>query len=570
MRLLISLSSLLLASALVAPGVAFAQAIPDRLPGSTDPGRLEERLMPTPPMLESEAPQPVATAPVLEDAADGFILRAADFVSNTAFDTAALNSLIAPYLGRRIDENGAQALADYLTAHYREAGYFLSKVFVQDIDKNEGVVTFFAVEGYIEQVEFRNDGVDLSGDWQNIIGRMFDTISAMKPLHGPTLERKLLLLNDMYGIEVETTLVPLVNMPDPPVGAIGMVVDFHRATRLSSVEYNNYGSVFTGPTQGLYTFNVGTPLGSFDNLSLQFLHALPFDEMRYAQIEYTLPIDTDGLILAAHVNKALLRPTANLKAFDLKSDAESIGIDASYPLIRSRAKNLYLKTGFELRNSQTNLLGTEFYDDRLRVVYAGASYEFMDSSQGYNILGATVTQGLDIFGARETGSINLSRQEGHSDFTKFEMTATRFHPLPRDLLLVGGIQGQYALTPLLSSEEFGYGGQMAGRAYDSSEIAGDHGLAAFAEIRYGGLPPVEALDLQIEPYAFYDIGKVWNIDNGAKPESGASAGAGVRFNANSGIFGSAQMAVPLTRSVENPSSGDGDDARFFFQVGARF
>lgn len=573
-----SLSALLMAGVAMTallPSVAQAQVPvpPSRLPGSIDPGRADERLVPmapAAPRLETDDARPAASAPVLAPAVGGFVLRSAAFENGSAFSDETLITLMRPYLGKDIDETGAQALADYLTAYYRQEGYFLSKVFVQDIDPNSGTVTFLCVEGYIEQLSFDNADVDLASDWQNIVTRAFDRIRGMKPLHGPTLERQLLLLNDMYGLDASTTLVPLTDMPNPPVGAVGMVVSLQKKDRLSSVEFNNYGSIFSGPGQGAYNFNMGTPLHAFDNLRIQIMHAFPFDEMRYAHMEYSIPVGADGLMLSARAGRSLFRPTNNLKPLELKSASESVGIELAYPLIRARAENLYLRSGFEIRNSHTDFLATELYDDRLRTVNAEVSYEFLGSDNSQNIISTTITQGLDILGARETGSLNLSRREGHSDFTKVEASATRVQPVVENVSIVGGVRGQYAFSQLLSSEEFGYGGQGMGRAYDTSEIVGDHGVSGFAEVRYSGIPPVQTLKLALQPYAFYDIGKVWNIENGEDPESGASTGAGIRFSVNNNINGNLHAAFPLTRRVANPKDGDGDDMRVFFQIGATF
>lgn len=553
--------------------VAQAQVPPDRLPGSIDPGRADERLVPVRPVaprVEAEEARPLAVAPVLDAKADGFILRHFEFENNTAFSDDALAALLRPYLGQAADEDGLQALADYLTGYYRQEGFFLSKVFVQDYDPAKGSLTFLAVEGYVEQIRLDNQDVALNADWQSLVSRALARIRGMKPLHGPTLERQLLLLNDMHGLDVSTTLVPLTDVPNPPVGALGMVVAIKKDVRVSSVDFNNYGSVFSGPGQGSYTFNMGTPLYAFDNLRLQFIHAFPFDEMRYAHVEYSLPIGVDGLMLSMRAGRSLFRPTDNLKPLELKSASELAAIDVAYPVIRSRAENLYLRGGFEARNSQTDFLATELFDDRLRTVHAEVSYEFMDSYNAQNMIGATLTQGLNVLGARETGSANLSRREGHSDFTKVEASATRVQPVTEDVSIVGGIKGQYAFSQLLSSEEFGYGGQSMGRAYDVSEIAGDHGVSGFAEVRYTGIPPIPELKLALQPYAFYDVGKVWNIENGQDPESGASAGAGIRFSIDNNIHGNIHAAVPLTRRVQNPEHGDGDDVRVFFQVSTFF
>jgi len=142
--------------------------------------------------------------------------------------------------------------------------------------------------------------------------------------------------------------------------------------------------------------------------------------------------------------------------------------------------------------------------------------------------------------------------------------------LPADVELFGEIRGQLTADPMLSSEEFGYGGWALGRAYDPSEISGDRGLGLVLELR------TRQMDIAprslIQPYLFYDIGKVWNIDPGAKNViSGASAGAGFRYEYNNTWNFEGMAAAPLTLAPTNPPQyADEDGVRFLFRVTRAF
>ncbi|HVX57198.1 MAG TPA: ShlB/FhaC/HecB family hemolysin secretion/activation protein, partial [Candidatus Saccharimonadales bacterium] len=103
---------------------------------------------------------------------------------------------------------------------------------------------------------------------------------------------------------------------------------------------------------------------------------------------------------------------------------------------------------------------------------------------------------------------------------------------------------------------------------DPSEILGDDGAAASAELRYNRLPQWQRLRFQ--PFGFYDIGKVWNIATGGKEMSGASLGAGMRITHDSGVSGEIYGAFPMTRPSSDPLSGNGKSMRLLMQVGWRF
>jgi hemolysin activation/secretion protein len=180
----------------------------------------------------------------------------------------------------------------------------------------------------------------------------------------------------------------------------------------------------------------------------------------------------------------------------------------------------------------------------------------------------TISQGVDILGARDTGSHNLSRAEGKSDFTKIDGNLSRLQALNQDWQVSLSAKGQYAWSPLLSAEEFGFGGQKFGRAYNASEITGDHGLAGSIEVLYSSLPTIE--DFYLQPFVFYDIGKVWNLDAGGLNPTAASAGVGVKAQHTSGVSVTFTIAQPLTRPIANPSFNNGKSTQFLFQIGMGF
>ena len=254
----------------------------------------------------------------------------------------------------------------------------------------------------------------------------------------------------------------------------------------------------------------------------------------------------------------------------MESDSTFLGASVGYQWIRQRQENLALKLTVDGRNSDTDLLSTPFTRDHVRAVRANAVYDVVDDWQGYNIANVTVSQGLDILGSSQKGDLNLSRAEAKPDFTKAEIALTRLQGISPDWSLLMAASGQVASGPLYSVEEFGYGGQAFGRAFDSSEITGDHGVNGSLELRYDGLKPWPSVTLQ--PYTFYDIGKVWNDDAGqAAQQSGSSAGIGLRTSSDIGLSGNVGLAWPLTRSIGTPIYGQGkDDPRIMLQVGQTF
>jgi hemolysin activation/secretion protein len=288
-------------------------------------------------------------------------------------------------------------------------------------------------------------------------------------------------------------------------------------------------------------------------------------ELRYLSFAQNIPVLSNGLRLSLNTDYSRSDPGYTLSASDVWSKYMSLQVGISYPLILSRYERLDLQARFDVNNVESTLLSLPFYDDRLRVLRAGMNYQ---DTSGVGQIQADMmfSQGFDILGARKAGSPNLSRTQGRSDFNKIEVNVSYAQNINDAWFYRLGLSGQYATAPLLSSEEFGFGGGTRGRGYDPSEITGDSGVSASLEVGYRGFEGFSLLEMpvEVEPFGFYESGKVWNRDNGSSPVSGASAGAGVRVFVNNHLSLTGTVAWPLTRSADNPLHSGDEGPRYLF------
>jgi hemolysin activation/secretion protein len=201
----------------------------------------------------------------------------------------------------------------------------------------------------------------------------------------------------------------------------------------------------------------------------------------------------------------------------------------------------------------------------MRILRLSLLYQNADRFQGANTLTTELSKGLDIFGTKPVDSPNTTRFGGDPLFTKITFEASRLQRLTDRFQLYAAATGQKSADNLLSSEEFGVGGASYGSAYDSSEITGVDGLAGRVELRASD-PRIQGL----QPYGFYDIGKVWdqyNSDAKSRITSLASAGFGLRASLFNTVAGSVEYAVPLTKAVE---AGHSMQPRLFSSLTAKF
>lgn len=551
----------------------FAIAQDITLPGAADPARARENITkPSAPQENREVDAPprkaIAQAPPgMENLK--FTLHSLNVENMTAYSEAEIAPLYSDLVGKEVSVAALFEVMAKIQQKYLDDGYALTKVFLPNQSIEGGNVRFGVIEGHVSEVE-------LSGDLpqSGVIDDAAMRIRSMYPLNVKKLERIMLILNDLPDLNVSAVLAAPVNPAMAEPGAVRLILQKNQEKeRIASVGMDNHGSAYTGPVQiraSARAFHIGP---NYSELSLSGVVTAPFEEQKFGSAVYSVPVfGASGANLSVHASRASTEPGSDLSTLDIKGASHIAGADISYPIIRQRAMTLNVDAGFEWKDMRTKIVGEELYDDRLRVARIGGSLNFTDGFSGYNLIDLHYSRGLDIMGVRESGSENLSREDGRSDFGKIEILAGRVQALPADFEIFALFNGQYAYNTLLSSEEFGFGGGQVGRGFDPSEITGDHGVAASFEVRRAMHVTMFDKPFAIQPYLFYDFGKVWNIDEGAKDNiSAASAGAGVRVSLGNDWNADLNIAKPLTKSADKEPKYQNDlGGRVLFSITRSF
>ncbi|HEX3139620.1 MAG TPA: ShlB/FhaC/HecB family hemolysin secretion/activation protein, partial [Rhizobacter sp.] len=240
----------------------------------------------------------------------------------------------------------------------------------------------------------------------------------------------------------------------------------------------------------------------------------------------------------------------------------------TYALIRSRLENLRLVGQFEARDVDTDIAGSEFTRDRLRIARVGLSYDLTDTWNGINAVRVTLHKGLDLAGATQQGDTHASRANGRSDFFKLTTELTRVQQLGTRSSLMATLAAQWTPNAMLASEEMALGGASFARAYDEGEISADRGVAAALELRYS--PEIELLPHGSQLYGFLDGGRLSATTEGA-PLTGArslaSFGFGARANLWPGVLATLEVAKPISAEVRTEGN---KNARAFVSLTAQF
>lgn len=532
------------------------------VPKSAEPGHVQQRLKT--PEAPSTAIKPIAplrreAIPPIAEPEERFVLSAVVIEGVTVYDPGELAPLYEEYLAREISMTDVETLLDAITSMYRNDGYILSQAVAPPQSIELGVLRVRVSEGYIGQVSFEGE---MPGR-ESLLRAYGDKITAARPVSLGVLERYILLINDLPGVEVESSMGVL----DAETGAHELILNLTHEPVQAFVGTDNRGTRSIGRYQGYAGAYLNSVLGLLERTRATFF-TIPAEprELLYFEILHEEQIGSEGTKIAILGSKSLIDAGPELESLGLESGATTIDVGISHPILRRRKDTWYVTGNFEFTNLDETILGSELFDDRLRVLRFGTSFAFIDKIDGFNFVAVEASQGLDILNASKTGASNLSRDDGTNDFTKVVVDAVRQQDLGRDFGMRLSARGQKSASPLLSSEEFGLGGSLFGRAYDSSEITGEDGAAFSVEIQYGKVLENSFLK-SFQLYAFYDIGIVWNDDSDR--DSLASAGGGLRANLPAGFNVTLEIAKPLTRTVA-AQGDDSKDPRIFFSISSVF
>ena len=552
--------SVLAGGMVLVPGLSWAQTVPS----VAEPQRLDKRFeQPKVPgsVMEPEVPEAKSYKPSKDLKKIRFILKKIVVKGSTVYSHNAFRRWQKRFIDKKVSLALIYRFAEKITAKYRNDGYLLSRAIVVPQNIKNGVVTIQIVEGYIGNLKIRGP-VKGSKMFLKSYGK---ALLRSSPLKAKDLERYLLLIDDLPGVSVESVLVPSKNEP----GASELILTLKHKDMDSNAGIDNRGTKFNGPIQMRGATNANSVMGFYDRLGIQGVLTSNPDELLFFNGFGEMPVSSEGTKLFISGSFSKSKPGSTLKQFKVEGNSNTFTVRASHPFIRSRGKNLKGYLGFTSRNSKTDLLNENITDDRLRILKLGMAYDFVDRLRGVNLFSLGLSKGMNIMDASGPGSLKLSRADGRSDFTKLSGDILRLQELGPGWSLLTGVGWQYAFDSLLSSEEFGLGGPQYVRAYDPSEVTGDHGIAFKLELQKGVKTNWNYLK-SLQSYLYFDHGTVALRNTTAVQDSSSSltaVGLGMRGNINKWLSGYIEVGQPLSGDV---SAEGNSDPRFFFSLNAHY
>jgi hemolysin activation/secretion protein len=494
-------------ASLIASSAAFGQAA--NVPNA---GRaLESTSKPVAEPKKDADVLPHGDAPARQPAADAgpaILVKGFRITGNTVFGDDVLQPLVAPWVGKQVGTDQLLDVAEAVKNKYKDAGYFLTQVFVPAQEVPDGVVTLRVVEARIGKTSAE---VDSRRVGPGLVDGYMQLLPAGSAVTEQSVERPLLLLNDLPGVRASSVL-----RPGAEFGQADLLVkvaddgsSFGGDAYVDNAGNESTGLVRVGAdlvANGIAGFGESWQLGglvSEDN---------GIDLVRGG---VTVPVGPYGTKATASLTGLQYKVVSDaFKNVDADGYAYVGSLLVQHPIVRSRNLNLFAVVGGDAKFIDDRQQGGQVHDRRdLYIGHVGATGDFRDQYFGgsLNSFTLTLTVGDDRIQTHDVLLRDLS-PSGHRTSGVFEHLDgdfQRLQSLTDTTSVLLSARGQLAFQNLDTSEKSSLGGPRGVRAYAVGDGVGDDLFQATLELRQR-IPQWTIWNAPFVLSAFIDGGRVRN------------------------------------------------------------
>jgi hemolysin activation/secretion protein len=535
------------AAALMSTGLARAQTPPDAGSLLQQIEREQHPALPpkAAPAFEPPPPMQSLSGPTVT-------VHVFSFAGNKLLTSAQLAPAVAKFIDRPISFGDLQNAAIAVATAYRNAGWIV-RAYLPQQEITGDTVTIQIVEAKLGAVRIEGNTKRISSEQVKSI--IEDAQAPGTPMNAKALDRALLLVSDLPGVIVTGKLAEGEQQAQTDI--VAAIADGPLFS--GDVTADNSGERPTGAGRLLADLNLNSPFGIGDRAAAVLLGS---QGSNYERADYSLPVGSDGWrvgLNASHLDYKVI--TAEFAALDAHGTSTTAGLEASYPLLRSRLANLYV--GFNVDDKRFDNSSGEITTTHYTIQTASASVygNVFDNfgGGGANNASITLVQGIDDLAGSPNEAADALTTRDAGSFQKLRFSAARQQVITDRFSLYADFSGQAASKNLDSSEKFYLGGPDGVRAYPVNEGGGAEGLLLNLEAR-------ERLPANFNAVGFFDWGSVHvnkdnNIAGAALPNTDDLKGVGVSlaWQAKFGLSLKATFAHRLGSNPDPTSTGDDQD-----------
>ncbi len=433
------------------------------------------------------------------------IYKSMEIIGATAISKNEL-MLLWPYLpDEKVSSQDLFVFAEDISTVYREAGYALSFAIVpeQTIDAGEGNFTIRVVEGFIDKVTYKGR---VPRNVYSRVANIMDPLLEEYPAKSHSLEERLLIANDFYGVKAVGML-----SPSDAANAARLTVDLAHNPFSFTVGMNNYLSdnldnnviSLSGDVYGLLT--------GADVIRL----STNFSPDGEAFKGYTLMLASyfgdAGFNAGTTISVSETEPTdESLQDLGFTSEVLKNELFLSYPIYRSRKTNFTYGASYSASETKTFLFDVPDTEETVESLSTWLDINHRIGG-GHSVelrLGLVNGLSAEESGTSTSDSGNDPSASAVDIYGKAILDVGRIYNGRFSIPVSFYAQSSLGSKPLLSSAECSFGGRRFGLGFRSSVIYGDSCTMWSARLSW-----VKGLRSSVlNTYLVYDSGETEEFD----------------------------------------------------------
>jgi len=406
---------------------------------------------------------------------------------NRLFSSKVLHALVASGEGQSLTLSGIDALAEKVSLYYRTHGYPLDRAIVPPQTVREGVLRLRVIEARYGKISLHNQSRITNG----VLDRTLQALSPGDPVAQAPLDRTLLFLSDIPGVNVNSVISPgsapgtsdlsVTAMPTPVV--------------TGSASVDDYGNPYTGAVRLSGGLVVNSPFHRGDLLTVNAVSS--GNGFTYGRLGYEILLDGWGTRVGAAYSAMTYRLGGGFSPIPYESGSALAALGANgnsqiwslymtQPILRSRTSNISARLGWDhyfLSDTFSGLSGAA--NNRGLDLFTLS----MSGNSRDGFWGGGITQGAlaytPMLVSPDPGSVNPSNPYGANTEgfrSRWTLSASRLQRLWSDRdFLNASMTGQMATGALDPSQQMIMGGPDTVRSYMEGALFGDEGYEATLE-----------------------------------------------------------------------------------------
>lgn len=215
-----------------------------------------------------------------------FLVNKVVLLGVTSYPAGTFDALVSRLEGHRVTLSEVKTVVDQITQRYRKAGFLLARAYLPEQRLENGELLIQVFEGRINEV-------NVQGPSNKAIERYADNIRREVPPKSTTIERNLLLMNDLSGYDSRGTLAA-----SPVERGTDLTVENQVRKYEGFFGFDNRDSRYFGPWQVYGGVGVNDPLGLGDHLAIRAGKSVEGNKMTFFEGQYELPVGSQGDVVS--------------------------------------------------------------------------------------------------------------------------------------------------------------------------------------------------------------------------------------------------------------------------------